>query len=193
MPQKKNPDVAELARGKAGRLVGDLAGLLTTLKAPAARLQPRPAGGQGAGVRRRRHPRGAAAGLQRDGRDAGLRHRAAGVAGAAGLLAGHRHRRVAGARRACRSGWPTRSPARACASARRRGIELWDLTDEDLAAISPHLTPGVRDGALGRGLARLARRPRAAPRRSGSREQLDRAVATAAGRRAWSRVLPTVR
>jgi len=33
MPQKKNPDVAELARGKAGRLVGDLTGLLTTLKA----------------------------------------------------------------------------------------------------------------------------------------------------------------
>jgi len=32
MPQKKNPDVAELARGKAGRLVGHLAGLLTTLK-----------------------------------------------------------------------------------------------------------------------------------------------------------------
>lgn len=33
MPQKKNPDIAELARGKAGRLVGNLAGLLTTLKA----------------------------------------------------------------------------------------------------------------------------------------------------------------
>ncbi|WP_022909924.1 argininosuccinate lyase [Aestuariimicrobium kwangyangense] len=32
MPQKKNPDVAELARGKAGRLVGHLAGLLTTFK-----------------------------------------------------------------------------------------------------------------------------------------------------------------
>ncbi len=32
MPQKKNPDVAELARGKAGRLVGNLAGLLATLK-----------------------------------------------------------------------------------------------------------------------------------------------------------------
>jgi argininosuccinate lyase len=32
MPQKKNPDVAELARGKAGRLIGDLTGLLTTLK-----------------------------------------------------------------------------------------------------------------------------------------------------------------
>jgi argininosuccinate lyase len=33
MPQKKNPDVAELARGKAGRLIGDLSGLLATLKA----------------------------------------------------------------------------------------------------------------------------------------------------------------
>jgi len=32
LPQKKNPDVAELARGKAGRLVGHLAGFLTTLK-----------------------------------------------------------------------------------------------------------------------------------------------------------------
>ncbi len=33
MPQKKNPDVAELARGKSGRLVGNVTGLLTTLKA----------------------------------------------------------------------------------------------------------------------------------------------------------------
>jgi argininosuccinate lyase len=32
MPQKKNPDVAELTRGKAGRLIGNLAGLLATLK-----------------------------------------------------------------------------------------------------------------------------------------------------------------
>jgi argininosuccinate lyase len=32
MPQKKNPDVFELARGKAGKLVGGLAGLLVTLK-----------------------------------------------------------------------------------------------------------------------------------------------------------------
>jgi argininosuccinate lyase len=32
MPQKKNPDVAELARGKAGRLIGNLTGLLSTLK-----------------------------------------------------------------------------------------------------------------------------------------------------------------
>jgi argininosuccinate lyase len=32
MPQKKNPDVAELARGKSGRLIGNLTGLLVTLK-----------------------------------------------------------------------------------------------------------------------------------------------------------------
>jgi len=32
LPQKKNPDVAELARGKAGRLIGHLSGLLATLK-----------------------------------------------------------------------------------------------------------------------------------------------------------------
>src|SRR4051794_25945667 len=32
MPQKKNPDVAELARGKTGRLIGNLTSLLTTLK-----------------------------------------------------------------------------------------------------------------------------------------------------------------
>jgi argininosuccinate lyase len=32
MPQKKNPDVAELTRGKAGRMIGNLAGLLATLK-----------------------------------------------------------------------------------------------------------------------------------------------------------------
>ena len=32
MPQKKNPDIAELARGKSGRLIGNLSGLLATLK-----------------------------------------------------------------------------------------------------------------------------------------------------------------
>ena len=33
MPQKKNPDVPELTRGKSGRLIGNLTGLLSTLKA----------------------------------------------------------------------------------------------------------------------------------------------------------------
>lgn len=32
LPQKKNPDIAELARGKSGRIIGNLTGLLTTLK-----------------------------------------------------------------------------------------------------------------------------------------------------------------
>ena len=51
LPQKKNPDVAELARGKSGRLIGNLTGLLVTLKGLPLVLQPRPAGGQGAAVR----------------------------------------------------------------------------------------------------------------------------------------------
>lgn len=33
MPQKKNPDIAELTRGKTGRIIGNLTGLLATLKA----------------------------------------------------------------------------------------------------------------------------------------------------------------
>jgi len=33
MPQKRNPDVAELARGKSGRVIGHLMGLLTLMKA----------------------------------------------------------------------------------------------------------------------------------------------------------------
>src|SRR5205823_635918 len=33
MPQKKNPDMAELTRGKTGRLYGNLVSILTTLKA----------------------------------------------------------------------------------------------------------------------------------------------------------------
>ncbi|MGO2685075.1 MAG: argininosuccinate lyase [Microbacterium sp.] len=32
MPQKKNPDIAELTRGKSGRLIGNLTGLMATLK-----------------------------------------------------------------------------------------------------------------------------------------------------------------
>ena len=53
MPQKKNPDMAELVRGKTGRVYGDLMGLLTTLKGPAPGLQQGHAGGQGSGFRRR--------------------------------------------------------------------------------------------------------------------------------------------
>ena len=52
LPQKKNPDIAELARGKAGRLIGHLTGLPRDAEGPAARVQPGPPGGQGAAVRR---------------------------------------------------------------------------------------------------------------------------------------------
>ena len=38
MPQKKNPDVAELIRGKTGRVYGDLTALLTTTQGSAAGL-----------------------------------------------------------------------------------------------------------------------------------------------------------
>ena len=54
LPQKKNPDIAELARGKAGRLHRPPHRPADHAEGPAARLQPRPAGGQGAAVRRRR-------------------------------------------------------------------------------------------------------------------------------------------
>ena len=54
LPQKKNPDVAELARGKSGRLIGHLTGGAGHPQGAAAGLQPRPAGGQGAALRRRR-------------------------------------------------------------------------------------------------------------------------------------------
>ena len=65
LPQKKNPDIAELARGKAGRLIGDLTGLARDAEGLAARVQPRPPGGQGAAVRRARHVRALARGAHR--------------------------------------------------------------------------------------------------------------------------------
>ena len=39
MPQKKNPDMAELIRGKTGRVYGNLFGLLNSIKRIAACLQ----------------------------------------------------------------------------------------------------------------------------------------------------------
>jgi hypothetical protein len=47
MPQKKNPDPLELARGKSGKAVGLLAGWLTTMKGLPIGLQQGSAGGQG--------------------------------------------------------------------------------------------------------------------------------------------------
>ena len=117
MPQKKNPDIAELARGKAGRLIGNLTGLLATLKGlPLAYNRD---------LQEDKEPvfdavdtlevllpafAGMIATLTFD------TERMAELA-PAGLLAGHRHRRMAGppgravprgarARRRLRSSWP---------------------------------------------------------------------------------------
>jgi argininosuccinate lyase len=143
MPQKKNPDVAELARGKAGRLVGDLAGLLTTLKAlPLAYNRD----------------------LQEDKEpvfDAvdTLEVLLPAFAGMVDTLTFDTERLESLAPQGfalatdiaewlVRQGVPFRiahEVAGACVrECEPRGIELWDLTDEDFARISEHLTPGVR-------------------------------------------------
>ncbi len=143
MPQKKNPDVAELARGKAGRLVGDLTGLLTTLKGlPLAYNRD---------LQEDKEPvfdavdtlevllpavTGMVATLRFDtARMADLAPRGFALATDVaewlvreGVAFREAHE-VAGA---C---------VREC---ERRGIELWDLTDADLAEVSAHLEPGVR-------------------------------------------------
>ncbi|EKA61843.1 argininosuccinate lyase [Janibacter hoylei PVAS-1] len=144
MPQKKNPDVAELARGKAGRLVGDLAGLMTTLKAlPLAYNRD----------------------LQEDKEpvfDAvdTLEVLLPAFAGMMATMTYHGERMASLAPQGfslatdiaewlVRQGVPFRiahEVAGACVRVcEERGIELWDLSDEDLAGISQHLTPDVRE------------------------------------------------
>jgi argininosuccinate lyase len=143
MPQKKNPDVAELARGKAGRLVGDLAGLLTTLKAlPLAYNRD----------------------LQEDKEpvfDAvdTLEVLLPAFSGMVDTLAFNTDRLESLAPQGFAlatdiAEWLVRQGvafriahevAGACVrECELRGIELWDLTDEDFARISEHLTPEVR-------------------------------------------------
>ena len=122
MPQKKNPDIAELARGKSGRLIGNLTGLLVDAQGPAAGLRPGPAGGQGAGLRRVDQllvllpaVTGLVATLAFD--DERLA-----AAAPPGLRAGHRRRRVAGAPGRRRSARRTRSAARSWPTASERGL-----------------------------------------------------------------------
>ena len=68
MPQKKNPDAAELLRAKAPRVAGHLVALHGVLHGAPADLQQGHAGGQGAPVRRGRHARAVPRGGARDAR-----------------------------------------------------------------------------------------------------------------------------
>ena len=70
MPQKKNPDFAELVRGKTGRVFGDLHVAARHAQGSSARLQQGHAGGQGGRVRRHRHARRLAARDERHARHA---------------------------------------------------------------------------------------------------------------------------
>ena len=191
MPQKKNPDVAELARGKAGRLVGDLAGLMTTLKAlPLAYNRD----------------------LQEDKEpvfDAidTLEVLLPAFSGMVATLAFDTDRLASLAPQGfslatdvaewlVRAGVPFRvahEVAGACVrECEARGLELWDLTDDDLAGISEHLTPGVRSVLSVEGsLASRSAKGGTAPVRVA--EQLERVAATSAAARTWADELPVVR
>ena len=67
MPQKKNPDVAELVRGKTGRVYGSLMTLLNRYESAAAGLQQRYAGRQRGHIRRRRYGKAVPAGVHQNG------------------------------------------------------------------------------------------------------------------------------
>ncbi|MGZ4428794.1 MAG: argininosuccinate lyase [Nocardioidaceae bacterium] len=183
MPQKKNPDVAELARGKAGRMVGNLTGLLATLKAlPLAYNRD----------------------LQEDkepvfdsvdtlevllpaftGMVATLRfqtERMAELAPQGFSLA------TDVAEWLVREGVPFRVAHEVAGACVRRceelGIELDELTDGQLAEISPQLTPDVREvlTVAGSTASRNARGGTAPDRVA---EQLDELRKAAAEHRAW--------
>jgi argininosuccinate lyase len=144
MPQKKNPDVAELARGKAGRMIGNLAGLLATLKAqPLAYNRD---------LQEDKEP-------LFDSADQ-LELVLPAMAGMVDTLVFHTERMAALAPAGftlatdvaewlVRAGVPFRvahEAAGACVrTAEARGVGLDELTEAELAAANPALTPKVRE------------------------------------------------
>ncbi|MEE2032217.1 argininosuccinate lyase [Rhodococcus chondri] len=144
MPQKKNPDVSELTRGKAGRLIGNLTGLLATLKA---------------------QPLAYNRDLQEDKEPvfdsvAQLDLLLPAITGLVSTLTFHTDRMAelapAGftlatdiAEWMVRQGVPFRvahEAAGACVRiAEARGVGLEELTDDELAGVDTALTPQVRD------------------------------------------------
>jgi argininosuccinate lyase len=184
MPQKKNPDVAELARGKAGRLLGNLAGLLATLKAlPLAYNRD---------LQEDKEP-------LFDSLDQ-LEVLLPAVAGMLGTLRFDTDRMAALAPAGfslatdvaewlVRAGVPFRQAheitgalVQAC---EQRGVDLRELSDQELAAVSEHLRPGVRavlsvPGSL------AARNGRGGTSPARVAEQLDELDQAARELRAWA-------
>ncbi|MGW3229297.1 argininosuccinate lyase [Kitasatospora sp. NPDC001095] len=185
MPQKKNPDIAELARGKSGRLIGNLTGLLATLKAlPLAYNRD----------------------LQEDKEPVfdscdTLEVLLPAFTGMMATLTVHRERleelAPAGfslatdiAEWLVKQGVPFRvahEVAGACVKVcEAEGIELSDLTDEQFAAISEHLTPEVRSVLNVHG-AIAARSGRGGTAPSAVAVQLAEVKADLARQQEWSR------
>ncbi|MCT1452891.1 MULTISPECIES: argininosuccinate lyase [unclassified Corynebacterium] len=185
MPQKKNPDVPELARGKAGRLIGNLTGLLATFKAlPLAYNRD----------------------LQEDKEPIvdsvnQLRILLPAMTGLVSTLTFHedRMRELAPAgftlatdlaEWMVRQGVPFREAHEASGAcvriAEARGVDLVDLTDEELAGVDKRLTPDVRevltiDGAVA---SRATRGGTAGVRVAEQRARVDEANAAA---RTWAK------
>lgn len=181
MPQKKNPDIAELARGKSGRLIGNLGGLMATLKGlPLAYNRD----------------------LQEDKEPVfdsvqTLEVLLPAVTGMVATLTfnGPRMAELAPqgfslatdvAEWLVREGVPFRDAHELAGACVRRceeiGCDLPDLTDDQLAAISPALTPDVRSVLTVSGsVSSRAGRGGTAPVRV--REQLDELRDTSAGHR----------
>ena len=144
MPQKKNPDIAELARGKSGRLIGNLTGLLATLKGLPF--------GYNRDLQEDKEPvfdtveqllvlLPAMTGMIKTlkfNTELMTKSAPAGFALATDI-----------AEWLVREGVPFRNAheiAGACVQvAEERDCELWDLTDEELTRISSHLNSQVRD------------------------------------------------
>lgn len=144
MPQKKNPDVPELTRGKTGRLIGNLTGLLSTLKA---------------------QPLAYNRDLQEDKEPivdsvAQLNLLLPAMTGLIETLTFHEDRMRELAPRGftlatdlaewmVRQGVPFREAHEASGAcvqiAEARGVDLVDLTDEELAGVDKRLLPEVRE------------------------------------------------
>ncbi|QMV85222.1 argininosuccinate lyase [Corynebacterium hindlerae] len=184
MPQKKNPDVAELTRGKTGRLIGNLAGLLATLKA---------------------QPLAYNRDLQEDKEPivdsfAQLNLLLPAMTGLVSTLTFHEERMLelapAGftlatdlAEWMVREGVPFRQAHEASGAcvrlAETRGVGLDELTDEELASVDVRLTPAVRSVLTVEG-AVASRATRGGTAGVRVVEQRDRVAAAAADFKEWA-------